>query len=143
MIVDGSEDWYMSAEKYVGPAMNSVEINLAKSNQCLPTHCKTSIISDYFPETETSPKLKAEGVTQYQYMVGILRWSVEMIRVEILLETALVSTYLALSCRRYLEYLFHMFGYLKANPKKKLCFGPHHPKVDGRSFDAHNWYDLY
>ena len=60
MIVDGSEDWYMSAEKYVGPAMNSVEINLAKSNQCLPTHCKTSIVSDYFPETDTSPKLKSE-----------------------------------------------------------------------------------
>ena len=36
-----------------------------------------------------------------------------------------------------------MFGCIKANPKIKLCFDPQHPKIDERSFAAHDWYDLY
>ena len=35
--------------------------NIAKSNQRLPTHCNTPIMSGYRPETNTSVKLKDEG----------------------------------------------------------------------------------
>ena len=63
MIVDGSEGWYMSAEKYVRYAVKNVEQNIAKYNQRLPICCKTPNISGYWPETDTSPELKAEGGT--------------------------------------------------------------------------------
>ena len=55
IIVDVAEGWYMSAEKYVRAAVDNVEQNLAKSNQRLPTRCKTPIVSYYFPETDTLP----------------------------------------------------------------------------------------
>ena len=120
MIVDGAEGWYMSVEKYVRDAVDNFEQNLAKSNQRLPTGCKTPIVSGYRPETDTPPEINYEGVTQYQDMVGVLRWAVELGRVDILLETALMSTYLALTCREHLEQIFHVFGYLKVNPKRNL-----------------------
>ena len=44
--------------------------------------------------------------------------------VYILLETALMSTYLALPLRGHPEDIFHIFGYLKMNPKKNLSFNP-------------------
>ena len=47
MIVDGADGWYMSAENYVGAAIENVEQNLTKSNQRLPTGCKTPIMSGY------------------------------------------------------------------------------------------------
>ena len=65
MIVDKAEGWYMSAEKYVRASVENVQQNLAKYNQRLPTRCKTPIMSGYWPETDTLPDLKAEGVTQY------------------------------------------------------------------------------
>ena len=100
-------------------------------------------MSGYWTETNTFPKLKSEGVAQYQYMVGLLRWEVDLGRVDILLETALMSTYLAFPHRGHLEHIFHVFGYLKANPKRKLCFDPQHPKIHEHLFDANDWYALY
>ena len=105
--------------------------------------CKTPIMSGYRPETDTLSELKDEGVTQYQDMFGVLRWEVGLGRVDILLETSLMSTYLALPRRGHLRQIFHVFGYLKVNLKKKLCFDPQHLEIDERSFAVHAWYDLY
>ena len=110
----------MSAEKYVITAVDNVEQTLAKSNQRLPTCCKTPIMPGYCTETDTSTNIKAEGVKQYQDMVRVLRWSVELGQVDILLETALMSMYLALPRSGHIEQVFHVFVYLKANPKRKL-----------------------
>ena len=57
---------------------------------------------------------------KYQEIVGVLRWAVDMGRVDILLETALMSTYLDLPRRRHLKQIFHVFGYLKVNLKITL-----------------------
>ena len=73
----------------------------------------------------------------------MLRWAVELGRVDILLETLMMSTHLALPWHRHLEQLYHMFGYLKANPKHKMYLDPQHPQVDKRSFQSYDWYDFY
>ena len=73
----------------------------------------------------------------------MLRWAVELGRVDILLETLMMSTHLALPQHRHLEQLYHMFGYLKANPKHKMYLDPQHPQVDKRSFQSYDWYDFY
>ena len=129
-------------EKYVRDAVDNFEQNLAKSNQRLPTCCKTPIMSGYWRENDTSTKLKTKGVTQYQDMVGVLRWVVELGRVDILLETALMSTYLALPRRELLEHILHVFGYLKVNPNRNLCFDPQHPAIDEHLFAAHDLSDF-
>ena len=43
----------------------------------------------------------------------------------------------------HLQELFHMFGYLKANPKRKLAFDPDHPMVNERRFKRYDWHDFY
>ena len=86
----------MSSEKYVKSAIENIEQTLAETNQRLPTKCRTPLSSGYRPELDTSPELKAEGLQRYQELIGILRWAVELGRVDILLETALMSTHLAL-----------------------------------------------
>ena len=73
----------------------------------------------------------------------MLHWAVELGRVDILLETELMSTHLALPRRGHLEQLYHIFGYLKAHPKRNLLFDLQHPKVDERAFKEYNWYDFY
>ena len=110
----------MPEEKYVRADVENVEQNIAKSNQHLPTRCKTPFMSGYCSETDASPELKSEGVTQYQEMVGVLSWSVDLIQVDILLETALMSTDLALPFWGNIKQVLNMFMYLKLNPKRKL-----------------------
>ena len=73
----------------------------------------------------------------------MLHWAVELGRVDILLETALMSTHLALPQRGHLEQLYHIFGHLKAHPKCNLLFDLQHPKVDERAFKEYHWNDFY
>ena len=89
--------------------------------------CGTPLKSGYRPELDASPELKQDGLQRYQELIGRLCWAVELGRVDILLETALMSTHLALPRRGHLEQLYHIFGYLKAHPKRNLFFDPQHP----------------
>ena len=95
------------------------------------------------PEMDDSCGLKADGLQYYQELVGVLRWMVELGRVDILLETSLMSAHLALPRLVHLEQLIHMFGYLKAHPKRKLAFDAAHPNIDERRFKNYDWYDFY
>ena len=95
----------MSAKKYVTAAVKNVEEALAKKGLRLPSKCYTPLTTDYKPELETSPELKADGVQYYQELIGILRWAVELGKVNILLlETLLMSTYLAMPRSGHLEH---------------------------------------
>ena len=54
-----------------------------------------------------------------------------------------MSTYLTLPHRGHVKQVFHVFGNLKANPKRMFCFDPQNPAINERSFNAHDWYDFY
>ena len=49
-----------------------------------------------------------------------LRWAAEISRVDILLETTLMSQQLALPREGHLEQVLHIIGYLKQHPKCRL-----------------------
>ena len=76
-------------------------------------------------------------------LIGVLRWAVEIGRVKILYETSIMSTHPALPRVGHLEQLFHVFGYLKEKPKRKIAFDLDHPFIDDRRFKKHDWYDFY
>ena len=124
MDIDGKTGWYLSSEKYVKSAVENIKQALQKGGQKLPSKCKTPLSSSYRPELDTSPELKESGLQRYQELIGVLRWAVELGRVDILLETSMMSMHLALPRRGHLEQLYHMLGYLKANPKRKLYLDP-------------------
>ena len=143
MTIDGFNGWTMSSQKYVKAAIDNVEEVLGRTNQRLPAKCGTILKSGYQPELDTSQELKQDGLQRYQELIGMLRWAVELGRVDILLETALMFSHLALPRQGHLEQLYHIFGYLKANPKRNLFFDPQHRKVDERAFKEYDWYNFY
>ena len=97
----------------------------------------------YRPEMDCTAELKSEGIQQYQEIIGSLRWAVELGRVDILLETALLSKHLALPREGHLEQAFHMVGYLKSHRKMKLLFDSDEPRVNEKWFSSYDWYDFY
>ena len=97
----------------------------------------------YKPEMDCTAELKAEGVQQYQEIVGQLRWAVELGRVDILLETSLMSSYLAMPREGHLEQLLHIVGYLKSHKKMRILFDASHPKIKESWFQEYDWFDFY
>ena len=84
-----------------------------------------------------------EGVQFYQELIGILRWAVEIGRVNILFEVSLLSSHLALPRIGHLQPVYHIFGYLKQVPKRKLYFDPVLPLISEDRFHKFDWEDFY
>ncbi len=72
----------------------------------------------------------------------MLRWAVELGRIDIAMEVSMLSPHLALPKSGHLQQVYHMFGYLKAKPKMTLIFDPTHPDMDESRFvkcNRHNF----
>ena len=88
--------WGFSSLQYVRAAVNNIKEYLVTTNQKLPSKEFMPIQNSYQPETDTMSELNATNSTYYQLLVGILRWMVELGRVDICLEVSMVSSHLAL-----------------------------------------------
>ena len=140
----GIEAWTMSSDKYCQAAVANIETSLKNKGKKLPNKCNTPIEGGYRPETDATEELKADGLQFYQELIGVLRWAVEIGRVDILLEVSLMSSHLALPRIGHLEQVIHIFGYLKARPKFRLCFDPLHPvNISEQRFSKCDWTDFY
>jgi hypothetical protein len=99
--------------------------------------------SNYRPETDVSGELKLTGIRYFQELIGILRWAVELGRIDIATEVSLLSSHLALPREGHLQQVYHIFGYLKARPKRTLAFDPFPPNIDESQFVKCDWHDFY
>ena len=95
----------MSSDRYCHSLITNIEDVdiLAKKGLRLPSKCITPLKGGYKPELDSTCKLKAEGVQFYQELIGSLRWAIEIGRVDILLETSLMLSYLAMPREGHLE----------------------------------------
>ena len=93
---DGIQGWCMTSDKYVKAAVENVQQELARVNQRLPSKCRTPMTAGYCPERDVSAELTSVGAQRYQELIGVLQWAAELGRVDILLEMAMLSTYMAL-----------------------------------------------
>ena len=140
---NGTTCWTMSSAPYIKAAIANVEEKLAKSNMSLPTRCQTPMRCDYHPAEDTSRELDADGVQYYQELIGVLRWAIEIGRVDILLEVSLLSSHLALPRVGHLEQVYHIFAYLKNASRRRLYFDPDHPQISEDRFHKFDWEDFY
>ena len=139
----GTKCWSMSSEKYVKAAVTNVEERLSKMDMRLPSKCDTPMSTGYHPSEDVSRELNAEGLHMYQEMIGVLRWAIEIGRIDILLEVSLLSSHLALPRVGHLQAVYRIFGYLKQVPKRKLYFDPTKPNISEDRFRSFDWEDFY
>ena len=101
----------MNSKKYVRSMVKRVLEYAQKRNIPMPGRKRsyTPLPSDYHPELDTSTMLEAEDATTYQEFIGMLRWTCELGRIDILIETALISQYLAAPRKGHLDKLFNIF----------------------------------
>jgi len=95
------------------------------------------------PAEDTSKELDAEGTRYYQELIGVLRWAIELGRVDILLEVALLLSHLALPRVGHLQQVYHIFGYLDQVTKRRLYFDPDYPDISESRFQKFDWVDFY
>ena len=91
--------WYMSSDTYVKNAIKTAEEHLDKQGLRLKTKVTATLPAGYRPELDISEELKDRGATQFQEVIGILRWMVELGRIDIATPVAPLSSFLAMPRR--------------------------------------------
>ncbi|KAL7545123.1 hypothetical protein ACHAWF_008481 [Thalassiosira exigua] len=86
--------------------------------------------SGYKPELDTTEECDAKHHSQFQQLIGILRWAVELGRIDIHIEVAIMSQYSANPRVGHLEEVYCIFHYLKRNQMKLLVMDPATPAID-------------
>ena len=139
---NGVEAWAFSASQYSQSTVRNVEEYLKKRGDgwwSLPAKSETPIRSTYYPELDMSPELDAEDASYYQSLIGVLRWIVELGRVDICLEVSMLSSHLALPREGHMQQVFQTFAYLKKYHNTELVYDPSDPVVDMLQFQWRDW----
>ena len=138
---DGRTAWSMSGKDYVKNSVKIVKEILGQDGKSLSTGKKAErpFNVTYKPELDTSPVLNAKLQNRFQQLMGILRWAVELGRIDINLEVSLLSTYLCEAREGHLEAAYNIFAYLSKHIESNLVFDDKVPELDERNFTNADW----
>ena len=90
---------------------------------------------DYRPQLDFTPKLQAKDAAYYQSLIGMLRWMVELSRVDIYCEVSMMSSSLVLSRSGHLKQLYRIFLYLRKHHNREIVFDPTKQTIDEDLFE--------
>jgi hypothetical protein len=140
---NGRECWAMSSDLYIKRAIADVERELAQIDRALKSKASTPMTAGYRPELDISDELDPRRANYFQGLIGVLRWIVELGRVDILVAVAMLSRYLAMPRTGHLEEAIHVFAYLKQYNRSTLVFDDSVPKYDENRFMKCDWSEYY
>jgi hypothetical protein len=145
VLPNGVVAWGMSSSKYVHYAVQNVKEYLAvlPGDHMLVNKASGPFEGGYKPELDESPELDPTRANFYQSQIGILRWCVELGRIEIITEVSMLSTHLCLPREGHLEAIFHVFVYLGLPHNTRVVFDPMYPAVDTGTFIKTDWKSMY
>ena len=83
--------------------------------------------SGYCPEIDITPELGEADTEYFHSLIGVLRWIVELGRVDINVEASMLSSHLAIPREGHTQELLHVFAYLKKHMNTEMVFDPSGP----------------
>ena len=124
------------SKHYVGYSVNNVVDYLNKQGKFLPEKALTPMTNGYRPEINISPEIGTKDAAYYHSLIGVLRWVVDLGRVEINAEALLLSWYIAMPRGGHLEDLLHNFAYLNNHMNSEIVFDASIPDFDMNYFNV-------
>ena len=133
--------WDFGSSQYVQAAVNNIEEYLKKQGK-KPLTTKghhNHLTCKYCPEIHISQELDPQDASYYQSLKGILRWIVELVRVDICVEVYMMSSHVALTRQVHFDQVLHIFGYLKKHHNSEMVFDPTEPDINMLQFKKQDW----
>ena len=138
----GVEAYTVSTSQYVREAVNNVERHLTAKGMSLNRRGTAPLSPGYCPEIDSSPELEIQDITYYQSLIGILRYMVEMGRINITCKVSMMSSFFVIPREGHLQQLLHMFAYLKSHHNARIVLYPSYPYIYSYQFPRHEWRSL-
>jgi hypothetical protein len=113
---DGTLAW--GARSYVEKMLVNYEIMFGNK----PKEWGSPVDKGDHPELDVSEFLDANGIRQYQSLIGALQWAITLGRFELLIGVTTLSTYRVAPRIGHMNRLKRMYGFLKRRPDGAIRF---------------------
>jgi hypothetical protein len=145
VLSNGVVAWGVISSKYVQSAVQNVNEYTAalRGDQKLMKTASGPFSGGYKPDLDEIPELYPTRENFYQSQIGILRWCVELGRIDIITEVSMLSSHLCLRREGHLEAVFHVFAYLGLHHNARVVFDTTYPAVDVGTFIKTDWKFMY
>ena len=142
-IPNGVEAYAIIMSQYVQEYVNNVEKYLYERGLVLFKKVSTPLLKKYSPEVDGIPELYEREASYHQSLIGILRWMVEMGRLDICMEVSAMSSFVTMPREGNFQKLLHLFAYLKIHHNAHKVFDPSYPEIYEEDIKKHDWSDIY
>jgi hypothetical protein len=139
ILENGAVAWAFSSSQYIQNAFRNVDVYRERNRLRKLTPCKSPWPSNYRPETDVTPELNPEEASYYQSQIGVLRWVVELGRVDLAIEVSAMASQMAMPRQGHLNVLFQMFAFLKGKHNSQMVFDPTVPEINESCFPLEDW----
>ena len=102
MLNTGVKAWEFGYTQYVQAAVKNVKEYLENNGQLLKAKALDPFTKGYRPEIDISEELGPKESSYYKYLIGIVRWMVELGRVDICTEVSMILSHLAMPRKGHL-----------------------------------------
>ena len=133
----------MTAHDYCENAVKKVEETLAKEGRKLTETKKGKAErphpEKYRPELDLSEELGDDLANRFQQCIGVLRWAVELGRIDIAHEVSRLSSFNCSPRRGHPEAVYVMFAHSKKCENSRMVFDYHKIDMDESAFETVDW----
>ena len=145
-LANGTLFWTLSPSKCVQEAVRKYDQALRDTyggTHKLPKNAPNPFPMGYKPDMELTTHLGPELVSYYQSLIEVMRWMLEIGRIDIITEVSMMSSHNDYPREGNFEIVFHMIGYLKGQHNSCLAMDPNYPTVNEDNFKSQDCYQKY
>jgi hypothetical protein len=142
--LEGQDTWFISAEAYLEKAIATIEERFGKLDTLFPkSKLATPAPTDFHPELDTTDFLDDEDVTLYQSYIGIIRWAIELGRIDLSHFGATMAKFSVAPRQGHLAALIRGFGYVKKHLKSRIVIDNEPRDWSHISWTSKDWSRFY
>ena len=109
----------------------------------MPRKADNAFNMGYDPELDIYPELDPDAVSFYLRIIGILRWMIELGKIDMITKVSLLSSHIALTREGHLEAAVHVMTHVGQKYNSRLFYDPLYPEIDRNVFKECDWSEFY
>jgi Reverse transcriptase (RNA-dependent DNA polymerase) len=135
--------WFISAEAYLSKALDTIEERFGKLESLFKYTPNTPAPTNFHPEIDDSDFLDEDGTTLYQSYIGILRWAIELGRIDLAHFGSTMAKFSVTPREGHLTALIRGFTYVKKHLQSRIIIDPKPRPWEDLSWTSKDWSKFY
>ena len=105
----------------------------------LPKKAENPFKMGYDPELDNSPEVDPDAASYYLTVISILRWMINLERIDMITVVSLLSSHVALSREGCFDAAVHVMVHVSQRYNSRLVHDPSYPEMDHSVFKKCDW----